>query len=245
MPASFHGVPSATAIERLDRGRDAVGVDDATGARPVAERGRRPGRRRGADHVPRRRPGGGRDRGAAAACRPATSVPSSCDRLGEDLEHRSWSRRAARRRGAAPDAGTRRRRAAERTTEREVAPQPSGWCGVLDLLALRTERDGGQALGLEDVGERTHGTRAQRSNGCEQHDVDAVLAQQPCRRPGRCRGAPRDRSNWLPAYDRCSVDDRADRAVGRQLVEPVEREHDVHVVAEPDGVEVRAPVAES
>ena len=50
-------------------------------------------------------------------------------------------------------------RASEWPPEREVAPQPTRRSGSFDLRALRTEGDGGEPGGFEDVGERTHGTR--------------------------------------------------------------------------------------
>ena len=69
-------------------------------------------------------------------------------------------------------------RLAERSPEREVTPQTSGRSRTFDLLADRSEGDSGNPLSLEDMGERTHGTRAQRSNRSEEHDVDALIAQE-------------------------------------------------------------------
>ncbi len=49
---------------------------------------------------------------------------------------------------------------AERATERELAVQRARRADALGDLLHRREHDGRQAGGFEDVGERTHGTRA-------------------------------------------------------------------------------------
>ena len=77
-------------------------------------------------------------------------------------------------------------------------------------LRIRTECNGGDTGSFKDVCERTHGTRAKRSNGCvSKTDVDALLLQplgasrtgvhsncaevelvaerRPCGRPRPCR----------------------------------------------------------
>ena len=74
---------------------------------------------------------------------------------------------------------------AERTPEGEVTPECTRRLGPLDDRQGRGQRDGGDAGCFEDVGEHTHGARAERSNGGEEHDVDAVGLQ------GRCRGRAR------------------------------------------------------
>ena len=179
------------AHERLDRSRDAVGVDRLVRCRPGCRRRRRRGRRRGAARAPRRRQGAGPGRGAAAGCRPGPRcrrrgsprgrprtpgpVASSSEKAWRST--RCWNSGSAGRPSGRPSGKSHHR--------------PRGRCGVLDLVALRTERDRGQPLGLEDVGERTHGTRAQRSNRREQDDVDAHVGAAARRRPARCRGALR------------------------------------------------------
>ena len=63
---------------------------------------------------------------------------------------------------------------AQRSTERELAVQDSRRAHSLADCANRGDRHGGQAGGLEDVGQRTHGTRAERSNRSEEYNVNAV-----------------------------------------------------------------------
>ena len=69
-------------------------------------------------------------------------------------------------------------RLAEWTPEREVAPQAAGRRRTFDLLTDRSKGDSGDSLGFEDVGERTHGTRAQWSDRGKEHDVDALITQE-------------------------------------------------------------------
>jgi len=68
-------------------------------------------------------------------------------------------------------------RTAEWPTEREIAPQAAWRRSVGDLVSHRAKRNCCQALCLEDVGERTHGTRAQRSNRCQQNNIDTLFLQ--------------------------------------------------------------------
>ena len=65
-------------------------------------------------------------------------------------------------------------RLSERSSEREVAEEPAWRSGTFDLGADRTEGDGSDPGGFEDMGEHTHGARAQRSDRGEHHHIDAV-----------------------------------------------------------------------
>ena len=67
--------------------------------------------------------------------------------------------------------------AAEWSAEREIAVQHARWAGTFGLSAHQTDPDGRQAGGFEGMGERTHGARAQRSNRCQQHNIDTVGQQ--------------------------------------------------------------------
>ena len=51
-------------------------------------------------------------------------------------------------------------RLAEGSPEREVAPQTAGRSRTFHLFADRSKGDSGDPLSLENMGERTHGTRA-------------------------------------------------------------------------------------
>ncbi len=150
-------------------------------------------------------------------------------------------RRAARVRLAGPDAGRPHRRDAERAAEREIAEQPARGSGALDLTPHRTECDRGESFGFEDVGERTHGTRAERSDRGEQHHVDALLAQPTPTGRSAVETHPAQ-VELVAGIGQVPVGDGADDTLGGELVEAVEWEHDVHVVAEADRVEVGAPV---
>jgi len=133
-------------------------------------------------------------------------------------------------------------RLAERPPEREVTPQTAGRGRALDLLTDRSEGDGGYPLSLEDMGERTHGTRAQRSNRGEQHDVDTLIAQElGASWPGV--HADSRQVELVAGIGKMLIGHAADHVALGQLVESVHREHGVHVVGESRPVEVGTPVA--
>ncbi len=111
---------------------------------------------------------------------------------------------------------------AERSPKWEVTPQTAGRGRALDLLADRSEGDGGDPLSLENVGERTHGTRAQRSNRGKQNDVDALIAQElGASRPGvhaDCRQV-----ELVAGVGQMLIGHAADHAALGQFVESVHR----------------------
>ena len=61
------------------------------------------------------------------------------------------------------------------THHQTTKPPTRGAAGGLGLAPNPCQRDGREPRGFEHVGERTHGARADRSNGGEQHHVDAVV----------------------------------------------------------------------
>ena len=67
--------------------------------------------------------------------------------------------------------------ATERPSERKVTEQPTRWGRALELALDDAEGDRGQAVLFEDMCERAHGTRTQRSNGREKHHVDTGIEQ--------------------------------------------------------------------
>ena len=69
-------------------------------------------------------------------------------------------------------------RFAERSSQREVTVQTPRRRNAFDLLLNRPQRDGCKAFGFEDVGKRTHGTRTERSDRCQQNDVNAAFTEQ-------------------------------------------------------------------
>ena len=106
----------------------------------------------------------------------------------------------------------------QRPAQGEVAVQGPGWAGRDDLSADARKGDGGQSGVLQDRCERTHGTRAQRSDRGEQHQVHVVVEQ--C--PGRRRtGVQSDRLEGvvdLGAHERdVYVRHRTDRALVSHL----------------------------
>jgi len=65
----------------------------------------------------------------------------------------------------------------KRPPEREVAEETARGRDADNLLTNQTDGERNEALGLKDVGERTHGTRAQRSYRGQQDDVYALFLQ--------------------------------------------------------------------
>ena len=63
---------------------------------------------------------------------------------------------------------------AQRPTEWELTVQDARGLHSFGHPADRRDRHGGQAGSLEDVGERTHGTRAEGSNRGQEDDVHTV-----------------------------------------------------------------------
>ena len=113
-------------------------------------------------------------------------------------------------------------RLAERTPEREVAPQAAGRRRTFDLLTDRSKGDSGDSLSFEDVGERTHGTRAQWSDRGKEHDVDALITQELG--AGRSGIHAEGRQLELIAgIGEVLIGHAADHAAVGQLVEPVHR----------------------
>ena len=68
-------------------------------------------------------------------------------------------------------------RNAEGSTERKFAVEGTRRLHLLDHWPHGGESDRGQTGFFHHVGEHTHGARAEWSNGCEDHDVDAVALQ--------------------------------------------------------------------
>ena len=105
------------------------------------------------------------------------------------------------------------------------------------------EGDRRDASLFDDVGERTHGARAERSNGGEKDDIDTIRRELG---RGRWAGVVNDRGDivgLVPSKRDMTISNRADRAVRRQLLKSIEREHDIVVEHESASVEVGAPVA--
>jgi len=134
-------------------------------------------------------------------------------------------------------------RATQRSAQGEFAVQRSRRCHFLGNIAHRGQHDSGQTSGFKDVGERTHGTRAQRSNRSEENDVDCVCEQLL----GACWASvePQFRHGvGLVACEgkvaRCDI---ADDVCGRHFFEPVDWVHHVDVELEATVVKVRAPMA--
>ena len=66
---------------------------------------------------------------------------------------------------------------AQRATEGELAVQKTGSFGVLCLFSHQRDADGGDTSRFDRMCERTHGARAERSDGGEQHHVNFVVEQ--------------------------------------------------------------------
>ena len=123
---------------------------------------------------------------------------------------------------------------AERAPEGEVAPQPSWRRRVGDLVSLRTERHRRQTRPFEDVSERTHGTRAQRSNRRQQHHIDAVVLQPSG--PGRpAVEAHPGQIELIASVGEVTVRNPSEGAARGKLVKTVNRKHDVQIERETDG----------
>lgn len=69
-------------------------------------------------------------------------------------------------------------RLAEWSPQWEVAEETTRRRRVQHLLADRTHGNRRQTGSLKHVSKRTHGTRAERSDRGEQHDIDPLLAQE-------------------------------------------------------------------
>ena len=67
---------------------------------------------------------------------------------------------------------------AERSPEREGDGDGAGDGHADGVLANQADAGGGDALALDEVGERSNGARAERSNGCEEGGVDTGFAEQ-------------------------------------------------------------------
>ena len=133
---------------------------------------------------------------------------------------------------------------AEWSTEREVSPERPRWLHAFGDGKGGGEGDRRDASLFDDVGERTHGARAERSNGGEKDDIDTIRRELG---RGRWAGVVNDRGDivgLVPSKRDMTISNRADRAVRRQLLKSIEREHDIVVEHESASVEVGAPVSE-
>jgi hypothetical protein len=171
-------------------------------ARPARRARRRPSITRPTEVTPRRssarsyalrRPrasstAGGRRRVEARRQRARHGLFVGFDHLGVVDEHRAGGRlQQCERAGEHVVLELRVVGSAERAAERELTVQRARRRHLLGHLPHRRQHDGGDTGSFEHVGEHTHGARAQRSNGREDHHVDAVGAA-PRRLPARSRG---------------------------------------------------------
>jgi hypothetical protein len=126
-------------------------------------------------------------------------------------------------------------RRTERAAQLERNPQRTGRLGVFGLRPNEADRHSRDALFLEIMPQRAHGARAERSNGRERNGADPVGVQ-PRRdvtrvgfhlhRIGRAHEGIMGRRH------------RSDYALGGELAQAVEREHDVPVFLKAAAVEI-------
>ena len=178
------GVVPRLPVGDVDEGGDAVG--DLLGAERLAERGPAAGLLDGPEV-------GGEEPPASstAGWTPSSSRGGRAQANGS-LPASSTTSGKVSSTGTAPAGVASRAKAAARTrcwrsaspgapegpAEGELAVERPRRLHPLGLAEHRDEGHRGQPGGFEHVREHTHGARAQRSDGREQHDVDPVLAEQ-------------------------------------------------------------------
>ena len=128
----------------------------------------------------------------------------------------------------------------ERAPELERNPKRPRRLGVFGLRPDQADRDRRDALFLEIMPQRAHGARAERSNGGEDDGVDLVVLQPV----GEAADVRLHLHRVGGAHERVmGLGERADRALGGQLAQPVEREDDVPILLKPGAVEIDRDVA--
>ena len=157
---------------------------------------------------------------------------------------KDWSVGVEERKGSSEYLALERRvaRNTQGPSQRKLAIQRSGRRHLLGNIAHGSQHHGGQTSGFKDVGERTHGTRAQRSNRGEQDNIDLVC--QELLRGRRAGVEPKFRHGvGLVASERevtrCNI---ANHSRGGQFFESVDRIHHVEIQLKATVVKVWAPM---
>ena len=68
----------------------------------------------------------------------------------------------------------------QRSSQREMTNQPTWRAGILNVLGDRANGQGGEAMCLQNMCNRTDRARAQRSDRSQHHHINLIVLQEFC-----------------------------------------------------------------